>query len=109
MQLGGALQGFLIAFRALVLGIEVGLNVLFVSRSVSSECWWQSHRCGQRGQYNFSCTCARCILEKVFLPDSKAQEFMDKVKKLSRVSCPSVLPDVGPSSVVLRGEDIICS
>lgn len=37
-----------------------------------------------QSEYNFSCTCARCILEKAFLPDSKAQEFMDKIKKLSR-------------------------
>jgi len=66
------------AARDLEMGDEICCNFVRVDRPA------MLRQRELQSQYNFSCTCARCILEKVFLPDSKAQEFMDKVKKLSR-------------------------
>ena len=40
----------------------------------------------ERGQYGFTCCCSRCILEKAFLPDSTTKDFMDKIKKLTKVA-----------------------
>ncbi|CAE7199831.1 SMYD3 [Symbiodinium natans] len=66
------------AARDLEMGDEICCNYVRVDRPA------MLRRRELQSQYMFVCSCPRCTLEEAFMPDSKAQEFRDKIKKLSK-------------------------